>query len=277
MKKVIWTILALLTLASCSENSIIDDSLSHASPPASSSVDAPTSDSHPSSANLSKSSVMEIPVEYDDVLCQYREILDMDDEQGMLLRPCDLGKDVNENIIMGRQAGWGICYALYDIDDDGIRELIVGNSMETGDITQYDIFTSRDGVAMNVFADNYKDVYIGDPHFGFRFFFTIQQNGIIAVSSYTGTGFFTSEFYRISPTGHCTLIEGVFIDHNFLATKGMTIYTHFTSIADVGDNSNPKITKAEYDAIIDKYVCISMDVNGVALDWAQLQSSNHEP
>lgn len=223
---------------------------------------------------------------YGEVLSQYKDVMAMH-SRGYDINFENLGSFVNENVIMGRFPGWTVYYALYDIDDNAIPELIIkgGPAEDTSQIdpalytyeTQYDIFTYKDGDVINVFKDNYKGVHIGNLSFGFKFYFTLQNDRVIAVYASVGTGSWIEEFYRLSSGGYAEFIEGVFF---FQLSGDPVIYRRYTDLTDTYSISNPEITEDECYDLIEKYFDIEHKAlpdhklqqreNGAILDWIPL-------
>jgi len=206
---------------------------------------------------------------YDEVLSQYKDVIELD-ARNIEITFDNIGGYVNECIIMDRYSGWGVYYSFFDIDGNGVPELIISVSSMFGDNINYDIFTYGEGTIQNVFKDIYKDVYLGNPGFGFHFLFTLQLNGIIAVRGNVGTGWVINEFYKISSTGYAEFIEGVLLDYNAHATDGKITYRPYTSVNDNYYN-NHEISEDEYDSIISKYVNSNdITLSDVMLDWIHL-------
>lgn len=138
-------------------------------------------------------------VVYEDVLAQYRDMVQHDFYQDFLDSDeydSYFGKDIGEEIRTHRQ---NVFYAFYDIDGNGTEELIIGG--EEGDV----------GVSNPAFAPWYYDIYgydgsrvvslFPDMELGGRTNFSLYGDGVIQISHSLRGGELAIDIYKMGSDG----------------------------------------------------------------------------
>lgn len=136
---------------------------------------------------------------YEDVLAQYRDMVqhdfytefrDSDDYES------HFGEDIGVEIRTHRQ---GVFYALYDIDENGTKELIIAGEEDDVGVSNpafapwnYDLYSFDGNKVVSLFPD---------MEFGYRTNFSLHGDGVIEVF-YSGSAAETGiDFYRIGDDG----------------------------------------------------------------------------
>ena len=209
---------------------------------------------------------------YHEVLSQYKDV-EQRRSRNEKITIDSLGEHVNLNIIISGSNDPLVYTALYDVDGNGVPELIVGRDWSNeGDpaveIEPLDIFTYHEGSVVNVFQGVYEGVYPTlDPVFGLSFSFSVHENGIIAVYGSSGTSMAENEFFEITPTGKALLLEGVFLFYH--GDVAEPIYRHYYNLVD-HNFSAPEISEDDYHSIVSKYIDQETEQHGVELIWEPL-------
>ena len=131
---------------------------------------------------------------YSDIIAEYRDMVqnnfyqDLLDKEDLLTYENSFGKDIGSEIRHAQK----VYYALYDIDGNGTRELIIGGGEDASNPWNYDLYTFDGSKAVHVFPDF---------EFGYRSNFTLYENGIIEVF-YSGSAAESgNDFYRMNAAG----------------------------------------------------------------------------
>lgn len=144
-----------------------------------------------------------------------------------------------------------IYYAFYDIDNNGVSELLIGTTKDSSLVDIYDIFT-YDGVKPIVLIKN--DV-------GFRTKCMIYTNSYIKIynSAPEYSGYYTKyDFYNIST-------DGISLD----LIVNLSIKEDVNSTQYYKDNN--KISKNQFNKLINKY----QDSDEISLSWIELKSKKN--
>ena len=174
---------------------------------------------------------------YGDIIAEYRDMVqnnfyqDLLDKEDLLAYENSFGKDIGSEIRHAQK----VYYALYDIDGNGTRELIIGGGEDASNPWNYDLYTYDGSKAVHVFPDF---------EFGYRSNFTLYENGIIEVF-YSGSAAESgNDFYRMNAAG-----TGAEIVENFSIIGSLdgdtTVITYYQ-----GKNV---ITENEYNQKIQEY------------------------
>lgn len=94
--------------------------------------------------------------------------------------------------------GEAIAYTLHDIDNNGVKELIISNTEQI-----YDIYTTYQDQAVNLFPDE---------NFGYRHFADILENGQIITYGSGGMSSALAEVYNIKDGYYVDIYEAYFYD-----------------------------------------------------------------
>lgn len=174
---------------------------------------------------------------YGDIIAEYRDMVqnnfyqDLLDKEDLLAYENSFGKDIGSEIRHAQK----VYYALYDIDGNGIQELIIGGGEDASNPWNYDLYTYDGSKAVHVFPDF---------EFGYRTNFSLYENGIIEVF-YSGSAAESgNDFYRMNAAG-----TGAEIVENFSIIGSLdgdtTVITYYQ-----GKNV---ITEDEYNQKIQEY------------------------
>ena len=174
---------------------------------------------------------------YGDIIAEYRDMVqnnfyqDLLDKEDLLAYENSFGKDIGSEIRHAQK----VYYALYDIDGNGTRELIIGGGEDASNPWNYDLYTYDGSKAVHVFPDF---------EFGYRTNFSLYENGIIEVF-YSGSAAESgNDFYRMNAAG-----TGAEIVENFSIIGSLdgdtTVITYYQ-----GKNV---ITENEYNQKIQEY------------------------
>jgi len=131
---------------------------------------------------------------YSEVLIPYRELIDNNffpDMDPMEYFEWTVASKVN-SFLVGSQDEIPIYYAFFDIDGNGIPELLIGSSLHRDHIAIFDVFTWHYGQVLYLF-----DYFLGE-----RTHLFIHDNGVVAVVGSGGAFTHGWSFYEISPDGH---------------------------------------------------------------------------
>lgn len=131
---------------------------------------------------------------YSDIIAEYRDMVQNDfyqdllDKEDLLAYENSFGKDIGSEIRHAQK----VYYALYDIDGNGTKELIIGGGEDASNPWNYDLYTYDGSKAVHVFPDF---------DFGYRTNFSLYENGIIEVF-YSGSAAESgNDFYRMNAAG----------------------------------------------------------------------------
>ena len=174
---------------------------------------------------------------YGDIIAEYRDMVqnnfyqDLLEKEDLLAYENSFGKDIGSEIRHAQK----VYYALYDIDGNGIQELIIGGGEDASNPWNYDLYTYDGSKAVHVFPDF---------EFGYRTNFSLYENGIIEVF-YSGSAAESgNDFYRMNAAG-----TGAEIVENFSIIGSLdgdtTVITYYQ-----GKNV---ITEDEYNQKIQEY------------------------
>ena len=174
---------------------------------------------------------------YGDIIAEYRDMVqnnfyqDLLEKEDLLAYENSFGKDIGSEIRHAQK----VYYALYDIDGNGIQELIIGGGEDASNPWNYDLYTYDGSKAVHVFPDF---------EFGYRTNFSLYENGIIEVF-YSGSAAESgNDFYRMNAAG-----TGAEIVENFSIIGSLdgdtTVITYYQ-----GKNV---ITENEYNQKIQEY------------------------
>lgn len=131
---------------------------------------------------------------YGDIIAEYRDMVqnnfyqDLLDKEDLLAYENSFGKDIGSEIRHAQK----VYYALYDIDGNGTRELIIGGGEDASNPWNYDLYTYDGSKAVHVFPDF---------EFGYRSNFTLYENGIIEVFYSSSAAESGNDFYRMNAAG----------------------------------------------------------------------------
>lgn len=131
---------------------------------------------------------------YSDIIAEYRDMVQNDfyqdllDKEDLLAYENSFGKDIGSEIRHAQK----VYYALYDIDGNGTRELIIGGGEDASNPWNYDLYTYDGSKAVHVFPDF---------EFGYRSNFTLYENGIIEVFYSSSAAESGNDFYRMNAAG----------------------------------------------------------------------------
>jgi len=237
--------------------------------PASSGQSAGTNETASTSAPSATEAWAGWAEKYAPILSQYQQVVDMMAAGQTGLTMDDVGSDVNGNVLTDFSTNNSLCYALYDIDNDGTPELLIGIVNPNGTYSQYDIYTYKDGTVVNIFKDTYKDLDNGTFSFGLTVNFTLQGGGIIAVKAGWGTGENGWEFFKMADD-NVSFIEGVLREDPL---PGVTDFQHYTDGPyGSGSGAPSTITEEQYNAVVSQYVQGNTDnaMNAISLNWIPL-------
>lgn len=191
---------------------------------------------------------------YDDVLSQYEDMVQnnfyVEMRDSDTYESC-FGQDIGLEIRTHEQ---DIYYTLYDIDGNGIRELIVagGENARSDDgfvPWNYDLYGYNGTEVVHIFPE---------MEFGYRTNFSIYENGVIEVFYSSSAAESGVDFYRIGADGFTPELEDSFMMTGHL--KGdEPVFTYW--------KNGMEITEEEYNADIQSYeVELSTELN-----WIQIQ------
>lgn len=140
-----------------------------------------------------------------------------------------------------------MCFALYDIDDNSMPEMVVGH---------YNIWTIYEDEPVRLFKHNY----------GWRDSFDILGNGVIYTSYSAGAGIHGHAFYRMASDGG-TLELIVSLDYDTLWSDEADAYLETLTQTDT--NGTKEIDKNEYDSIMEFYLGNDFrnSIDEIELDW----------
>lgn len=190
---------------------------------------------------------------YDDILTQYRDMVQNDFFAN--LRDSDtyessFGENIGLEIRTHKQ---DIYYTFYDIDGNGIMELIIAGgehsvSNPTFSPWNYDLYGYDGTNVVHIFPE---------MSFGYRTNFSLYENGVIEVF-YSGSAAESGvDFYRIGTDGFTPELIDSFIAVGHLEGDE-PVFTY-------SQNGN-EITEEEYNASIQSY-----EIALTTLDWIQIQ------
>lgn len=184
---------------------------------------------------------------YEDVLAQYRDMVQHDfywdfldsDEYDSYF-----GKDIGEEIRSNSRQN--IFYALYDIDGNGTKELIIAG--EEGDV----------GVSNPAFAPWYYDIYgyngskvvslFPDMELGGRTNFSLYGDGVIEISHSLPRWELAIEIYKMGSDGVTpVLIDSFYTVANSEGEKAVFTYYH------KGTKNGTEITEEAYRSALHNY------------------------
>jgi hypothetical protein len=147
-------------------------------------------------------------------------------------------------------------YAFYDIDSNGVSELIIGKTSDAGYENIYNIWGLNGKTPVRLFEgfEGWRDVC------------WILKNGIILNEGTGGADIKGFDFYQIMPDGYSVDFENGFEVESVYGSA--PIITHTTQ-------NNTKITPAEYEEImnyygIDPFPFVYADLETVKLNWKKV-------
>ena len=228
-------------------------------------------DDHPPEPTVLPALSIDWTAQYSDVLSQYKRIV----EDNFYLHEKEIpydsfGEDVNLLIIenlrglfLPNSFEYNIYYALYDINNDGIFELIIGAGNDDN-IIQFDIFTIKYETVTNIFQNIYNFSFGGNSTF------TIHTESIIAVNMHESTECNILEFFRFSPDGNVVFLEGLIADVEYNEAARSRVERYGKSSGNKAGETRKKytrISREEYDNIIRKYIQGDYIENEVSLEW----------
>ena len=200
---------------------------------------------------------------YSGVLAQYREVVANNFYIGIGKRSA-AGKDVNSMMIDYARNGDCLYYAFYDIDHNGVPELIVGTDTYGDDVCKCDIFT----------WDGQQPVCLLRTPLVNGAGFAIYDGGVIVTYGSGGGGSYNYQYQKISPDGQ-SLTSLVFTSYY----EGV-----YSQGRDDLDQEQKEITKKQFSDFARQYTGKDLaelktdDPNtpfalkdGVVLDWKQLK------
>lgn len=174
---------------------------------------------------------------YSDIIAEYRDMVqnnfyqDLLEKEDLEAYENSFGKDIGPEIRHAQK----VYYALYDIDGNGTRELIIGGGEDASNPWNYDLYTYDGSKAVHVFPDF---------AFGYRTNFALYENGIVEVFYSSSAAESGTDFYRMNAAG-----TGAEIVENFSIIGSLdgdtTVITYYQ-----GKNV---ITEDEYDRKIEEY------------------------
>ncbi len=150
-------------------------------------------------------------VDYSEVINQYKQAVKKDFYYDVLE---DSNKDINdykgkyvsENVLHHAMFSrkFGVYYAMIDINNDGISELVIGAGEEAEYLGEYDIFTYNDNKVVPLFP-------VGT--FYERSYHTIYDNGVIQHDGSGGAAYHSVNFYKLpTDTDKVEFIKGFTIE-----------------------------------------------------------------
>lgn len=191
---------------------------------------------------------------YDQVLAEYRDMVQNDfytDLRDTDAWESSFGEHIGLEIRTHKQ---DIYYALYDIDGNGTKELLIAGGENTASLPvfspwNYDLYGYDGTNVVHIFPD---------MNFGYRTNFSLYENGIIEVfysSSAAETG---EDFYKIAADG-----TGAELLDSFSAVGHLEGDTHVFTFSQNGN----EITEEEY---IEKVESYKVELT-TAPEWIQIQ------
>lgn len=190
---------------------------------------------------------------YNDILSQYRDMVQNDFYAD--LRDSDtyescFGKDIGFEIRLHKQ---DIYYALYDIDGNGIMELIIAggeNAVSNPSFSpwNYDLYGYDGTNAVHIFPE---------MEFGYRTNFSLYDHGVIEVSYSSSAAESGVDFYKLSADGFTPELIDSFTAVGHL--EGDTPVFAYSQ-------NGTEITEEEYNSNIQNY-----EIALTTLDWTQIQ------
>ena len=192
---------------------------------------------------------------YNSIIEQYINVKENDYYKDISLSESDrwgvIGPNLNLNLVyyLGTSENFEMYYALYDIDKNGIPELILGGAFNDDKPRLYDVFTYDKTEGINPFASL-------DYNFGERTSLYLYANGILEVHWALGGTHHGMNFYKISSDGfNIELVEGVSIKPKDYEDG----YYH-------DENGETEISKMEFDTILQSY----RDAGEIELNWVKM-------
>lgn len=190
---------------------------------------------------------------YNDVLAQYSDMVQNDFYVDLLdsdTWESSFGEDIGFEIRAHKQ---DIYYALYDIDGNGMMELIIAGgeySVSNPDFTpwNYDLYGYDGNDVVHIFPE---------MDFGYRTNFSLYDNGVIEVFYSSSAAESGTDFYKIGADGFTPERIDSFAAVGHLE-EDEPVFTYF-------QNEN-EITEEEYNAGIQNYTAAI-----TALDWIPIQ------
>lgn len=166
------------------------------------------------------------------------------------------GFEILENSDISTASWWGETqyYALYDIDKNGTKELLLGVYDVEEKMVLFDLYTIQDGIAV-------EQLCVPVPT---RYSMGIDKNGTVYMSHLNQDnpfGFFWGiDFHRFK-NGQLQFCEAVMVYRHGTQTTYETSYTKITD----WQEGEIEITEKEYNAINKKY-----EGEEIELDWRPL-------
>lgn len=191
---------------------------------------------------------------YDHVLSEYSDMVQNDfymDLLGSDTYDSSFGEDIGHEIRTHEQ---DIYYTFYDIDGNGIMELVIaggekGASKQNLSLWNYDLYGYDGTKVVHIFPD---------MEFGYRTNFSLYENGVIEVF-YSGSAAESGiDFYKIGDDGFTPeLIDSFAAVGRLEGEEPVFTYSQYGN----------EITEEEYNAKIQSYETALTTV----LDWIQIQ------
>ena len=140
--------------------------------------------------------------DYSAVINQYKTFLKYGEDY-----PADYSYISDTLLNFGSEEVRNIYYALYDINSDGVKELIVAEGENENYFTLHDIFTYYNGKPVELLP--YYE-------FGNRVYFTVHSNGVIYVEGSNSAFSWAWECYKLpSKSSLVKYIEGYVADYDY--------------------------------------------------------------
>lgn len=196
---------------------------------------------------------------YEVILDQYRQAIKNNFYKNILNGQSDnwdiIGDDVNIEMLSNARYSnkFKIYYAIEDIDNNGIPELVIGAYHGTDKPCYYDIFTYHGNKSIRLFPD---------MEFGYRTNFWINSNGIFQVSWSAGAMSYGYEHYHISSNGYTMkLVES--ISSRVVDYKDYSVKYYYKK------ENEKEITEKEYNQIEQDY----NNNKNYTLSWIELSNN----
>lgn len=193
---------------------------------------------------------------YDSVLAQYSDMVQNDFYRELLgsdAYDSSFGKDIGLEIRTHRQA---VYYAFYDIDGNGIKELVIAGGEEGVDVSSpefspwnYDLYGYDGTNVVRIFPE---------MEFGYRTNFSLYENGIIEVFYSASAAEGGVDFYKIAADGTNAELEDSFFRTAHM--EGDTPVFRYLQYEN-------EITEEEFNAGIQAFEVTLT----AALDWIRIQ------
>jgi len=154
-----------------------------------------------------------------------------------------------------KQHAWLLCYALYDINGDGVKELLLGCQGQAGNTTLFDIYSIQNGVAVQQLQTS-----------GYPAHMTVLKNGTVKISGGRNRSFY-NHFYRFQndqlryAVGLHEYINVIPADDGSDEVEFEAEYSRSDALS---DREHKKISEKEYERLRRQYD----DDREVEFEWA---------